>query len=128
MSETDREPNRVPSPDRSVSEDERRFAHNMGSSDSRGVRQKSLSRLIILDTVIRYDYQTEGPTYQRWCDRKKDTINDSLMNFVYGLSPDDIDTLRESALEVHHPPIVTFLTDVSERTVWDYLKTITHFY
>ena len=127
-SDTDSDPNRVPAPERSVDDDTRRFYHNAGHMAVRGVRQATLKRLIVLDTVLQYDYRTQGAVYERWSKRKRDPISDTQMNFMAGVTPDDFDALAESAREIEHESDVAFLTDVSERTAWDYLKALRHFY
>lgn len=115
-------------PERDVEEDTRRYSHNNASQSVAGVRQGSLRRVIVLDVVVGYDYRTNGAAHQRWIDRKKENIHDSLMNFVSGLRPGDFDALAESAAELFDAHSVEFLTDVSERTAWDYLKTLRHFH
>jgi len=115
-------------PDREVDSQTRRGIHNMTLSSVKGVRQKSLRRVIVLEAVARYDYRSEGPVYRRWIEQKEENVSDSLMSLPDSTDPSDFDNLATSAGELFRESDVEFLTGISDRTAWDYLKTIRHFY
>jgi hypothetical protein len=114
-------------PEREVDDEERRFYRNLSTSLSRGIRQKTLKRVVALSTVIQYDYRTGGPASQQWIERKDESAPEQKEDFVCALGPDDFDILAESAREIFPESDVEFLTDVSDRTAWDYLKTLQYF-
>lgn len=114
----------VSSTDRDVAEDERRFYRNLGASSSRGIRQQTLKRVISLSVILQYDYRTQGPAYQRWVSRKGEPDSETKADFVCALAPDDFDVLAESARGILPESDIAFLTEISDRTAWDYLRTL----
>lgn len=121
------EADQTSTPERVVDDEERRFYRNLSTSLSRGIRQNTLKRVVALSTVIQYDYRTRGLAYQQWIERKDESAPEQKEDFVCALSPNDFDVLAESAREIFPESEVEFLTDVSDRTAWDYLKTLQYF-
>lgn len=100
---------------------------NIARRDVQGIRSQSLRRLIVLDAVVRYEYQVyHGPAYQWWGDQ--DGPYRSMLNFVMALTATQYQRLEPAAREIFGEQDADWFLDVSERTARDYITALKHFY
>lgn len=92
---------------------------------TRGIRQQSLRRLIVLNCLIELEHLQEGPVYESWRERAGDDTPGpgDFPFFLEDLRVTDYHTLVKRAHDYWGEDLPVKL-DVSDRTAEDYLRAL----
>ena len=120
---------RLKEPNREVDESTRREYHNIGANASL-VSVENLRRLMILDSVFRYDQATQGPICQRALSTVNSTETYPVSLWLLGVVTHSKyqDTIQESAEQLYHPSSVEFIGNLKEYDLTQYIHCLEHFY
>ena len=117
-------------PTRDVDESTRREYHNVGAIASL-YTSEYLRRLLILDSVFRYDYARLGQITQQTAEERSSSSfssNGTLWSLPSGINTEHREVVYKSAKQLYHPSSVEFIRDVSTHDLSQYLACLEHFY
>lgn len=114
-----------PATDSPVSEETQQYYINAVMSAVEKIRRKSFRRLILLKFIIEYEaHERQGAAWEAWLEQKEDHVNATPTNFLYALDVSLVRKMESSATEFCAKDDVSFLYDVSDETLREYVRTI----